>query len=270
MRPLVGNGGGGGGGGQLPPTTRPPTTTQPPTTTRPPPDQQGGGGGVGDNGGSGDEPSSYTPPGASGGSDSGGRGSSGKTGTGGDTWTTRIVDAPPVDDIYTPASPPPSTPPATPPATPPPPSTPPATPPPPASLAADLEAVLKRHNERRAAHGAAPLQWDAALAAQAQGYADGCPGGHSQISGVGENLAWGHASFTAAADAWYDEVGAYDFNNPTFSSGTGHFTQMVWKGTTKLGCGSNARCGMKTYVCQYSHTAGNMMGQFAQNVGRRA
>ncbi|KIY97556.1 Protein PRY1 [Monoraphidium neglectum] len=137
----------------------------------------------------------------------------------------------------------------------------------PAGLSADLAAVLQRHNELRARHGAAPLSWDAPLAAQAQGYADGCPNGHSGMSGVGENLAWGYSSFEEAVNAWYNEVSSYDYNAATFSGATGHFTQVVWKGTTKLGCGSNPSCGMKTYVCQYT-PPGNVMGEFADNVGR--
>jgi hypothetical protein len=39
----------------------------------------------------------------------------------------------------------------------------------------------------------------------------------------------------------------------------GHFTQLVWKDTTNLGCGLNTRCGMAIYVCQYA-PAGNVMG----------
>jgi hypothetical protein len=62
-------------------------------------------------------------------------------------------------------------------------------------------------------------------------------------------------------------VSSYDYNAATFSGATGHFTQVVWKGTTKLGCGSNPSCGMKTYVCQYT-PPGNVMGEFADNVGR--
>jgi hypothetical protein len=38
---------------------------------------------------------------------------------------------------------------------------------------------------------------------------------------------------------WYDEVTnpGYNFETGGFSGGTGHFTQLVWKGTTELGCG---------------------------------
>jgi hypothetical protein len=139
----------------------------------------------------------------------------------------------------------------------------------PPGLPADLAAVLARHNERRAKHGAPPMVWDADLDSQAQAYAATCPSGHSHAAGQGENLAWGHASLVAAADAWYDEVASYDYGNPTFSGSTGHFTQMVWKASTRLGCGSNGGCGMKTYVCRYA-PAGNVIGQFADQVGRPA
>lgn len=48
-----------------------------------------------------------------------------------------------------------------------------------------------------------------------------------------------------------------------YSSASGHFSQMVWKGTTQLGCGYSAGC--KMYVCHYN-PPGNVIGQFAANV----
>jgi len=67
-----------------------------------------------------------------------------------------------------------------------------------------------------------------------------------------------------AVDMWYNELNdpGYDFANPGFSSGTGHFTQVVWKTTTKLGCGYTGGY----VVCRYCEVAGNMMDAFEQNV----
>ncbi len=53
----------------------------------------------------------------------------------------------------------------------------------------------------------------------------------------------------------------------------GHFTQVVWKSTTHIGCGYNP-CSVNiggqiyngVYVCQYSPN-GNVLGQFGENVG---
>ena len=73
--------------------------------------------------------------------------------------------------------------------------------------------------------------------------------------------------------SWYNEVSDYDYDNPGFSGKTGHFTQVVWKNSTKLGCG--VAQGVKTIggnqynafyvVCQYT-PAGNVLNQFPDNV----
>ena len=46
-------------------------------------------------------------------------------------------------------------------------------------------------------------------------------------------------NYTAAATSWYNELydPGYDFDDPGFSKGTGHFTQLVWNETQKLGMG---------------------------------
>ena len=61
----------------------------------------------------------------------------------------------------------------------------------------------------------------------------------------------------------------YDFNNGGFSSGTGHFTQVVWKASTVLGIGraEGEKNGMKcAYIVGRYKKAGNMMGDFPENV----
>merc|ERR1719240_2030421 len=58
----------------------------------------------------------------------------------------------------------------------------------------------------------------------------------------------------------------------TFSMDAGHYSQVVWKGSRKLGCGmwSGHSDGWNTQmvVCDY-YPAGNMMGEFHQNVEGR-
>lgn len=40
-----------------------------------------------------------------------------------------------------------------------------------------------------------------------------------------------------AVKAWYDEIKSYNFDKAEFTPQTGHFTQVVWKGSQKLGVG---------------------------------
>ena len=83
---------------------------------------------------------------------------------------------------------------------------------------------------------------------------------------AGENLAWGYGSVERAFLGWYNELDLYNFRNPGFSGATGHFTQVVWKGSTGLGC-AVTRCNAEgpIYVCHYT-PAGNYVGQFEENV----
>ena len=86
---------------------------------------------------------------------------------------------------------------------------------------------------------------------------------------------------------WYDEIKDYDYKNPGFSMSkklltflvkiglqnlylflieTGHFTQVVWKSSTELGCGISVDSNNRIVgVCNYN-PPGNYMGQFDSNV----
>lgn len=140
------------------------------------------------------------------------------------------------------------------------------------ATAAEVQQWLAAHNQYRVLHQAPPVSWSADIAASAQAYADTCPSGHS-ASAYGENIAWATNDRSAAAvvKMWYDEEPEYDYNSPGFTPGTGHFTQIVWKGTTQIGCGFATGCETSpmgfanTWVCQYN-PPGNYIGQFAQNV----
>ncbi|KAI7858521.1 CAP domain-containing protein [Circinella umbellata] len=110
--------------------------------------------------------------------------------------------------------------------------------------------VLDLHNQFRAKHSAPPLVWDATLAAYAQKWSDRCVFEHSSGS-YGENLAQGFPDWEGVVTAWYDENTEYDYSKPGFTHGIGHFTQLVWVGTTKLGCAVADCNGNPLYTCSY-------------------
>jgi len=67
-----------------------------------------------------------------------------------------------------------------------------------------------------------------------------------------------------SVDRWYSEIKDYNFGNPGFSQGTGHFTQVVWKGSTEIGVGVGQKGSKVVVVANYS-PPGNS-GQYVDNV----
>jgi hypothetical protein len=65
---------------------------------------------------------------------------------------------------------------------------------------------------------------------------------------------------------WYDEVSAYDYNNPVFSMATGHFTALVWSSTQFVGVGFAVSDGGQAYYVANYKPQGNVIGAFADNV----
>src|SRR5690606_30122537 len=70
---------------------------------------------------------------------------------------------------------------------------------------------------------------------------------------------------------WYEDgAEAYDYNSPGFSSETGAFTQIVWRGTREIGCGFTACDGKNgvpgDFITCFYFPPGNVQGQFAKNV----
>lgn len=62
------------------------------------------------------------------------------------------------------------------------------------------------------------------------------------------------------------EAQDYNYSRPGFSEQTGHFTQLVWKDTTTVGCGRRL-CGTRGWylVCEY-WPRGNVVGEFSDEV----
>jgi hypothetical protein len=134
--------------------------------------------------------------------------------------------------------------------------------------------LLDEHNKYRAEVGVPPLRWSVGLAISAQHWADYLATTvhrlhESATPGIGENLAMCTVGYKTAAqlvDLWGQEK-TY-FVEGTFPSVStlgewrpiAHYSQMIWRRTTEVGCGS-ATDGRNDYlVCQYS-PPGNVMEQ---------
>jgi pathogenesis-related protein 1 len=148
-----------------------------------------------------------------------------------------------------------------------------------------LEGIVQAHNTVRASIDAEPsleaLIWSDELAEVAQKWADhlreqGCDMRHSS-SGFGENLAWfagDPATAEEVVQGWASESDCYTFGRfmqsdecssaCKSSGGCGHYTQVIWRNTSVLGCGI-AVCDTGFYqeiwVCNYD-PPGNFVGEY--------
>ena len=136
--------------------------------------------------------------------------------------------------------------------------------------------ILTNHNYHRKRHQVDELERNSEIEQVAQSYSEYLASietmKHSGNGKYGENLynCWSSNGICItgekASQMWYDEVKQYNFNNPGFSGGTGHFTQLVWKGSKQIGCGVACSINNKCYVtCNY-YPPGNVLSQFDKNV----
>ncbi|MEO8903525.1 MAG: CAP domain-containing protein [Polyangiaceae bacterium] len=107
------------------------------------------------------------------------------------------------------------------------------------------QGMTAAHNAARAAVMPAatpaipPLVWSAELADTAQAWADGCKFQHSGGK-YGEDLyasAGQAVTPQAVVDSWVVEAKDYDYAANSCSGVCGHYTQVVWRDSAKLGCG---------------------------------
>jgi len=149
------------------------------------------------------------------------------------------------------------------------------------------------HNAARAAVDVDPplpdLTWSTELAAVAQDWADHLTSTecgsieHRQPNMYGENIAMRGSSRLVeayppeeAVAGWDAEVACWDYGTISgtetcdvacvgelFSNGCGHYTQLVWRGTQRVGCGYSTCEGDYSYevwVCNYD-PPGNVRGR---------
>uniref|UniRef100_A0A7M5VFC9 SCP domain-containing protein n=1 Tax=Clytia hemisphaerica TaxID=252671 RepID=A0A7M5VFC9_9CNID len=150
--------------------------------------------------------------------------------------------------------------------------------------AAFLRIGLTIHNELRKVHKVPPLTIDPMLTAMAFQHAQQISSmgylkhpSSKEMLGTGENLLLGcydgeyEISAEEAVLRWYAEVcnPGYSFNDKKLSSGTSHFSQVVWKSTAKLGMAKAVRMqnGLRcTYVVARYAPGGNEGAKFEDNV----
>ncbi|XP_003726109.2 uncharacterized protein LOC100892542 [Strongylocentrotus purpuratus] len=95
---------------------------------------------------------------------------------------------------------------------------------------------------------------------------------NSSEKDVGENIAMHYNSASTefsgqeVVDMWYKQIDKYDFKKPGFTSGAGHFTQMVWKGSQEFGIGKSITKEGKVLTVAFFRPPGNVMKQFEDNV----
>lgn len=153
------------------------------------------------------------------------------------------------------------------------------------SMAELRDRYLKTHNDIRSRYGLPDLVWDDQIAVYAQNWADylrdnnKCKMMHRSKAGMregkkyGENLAW---NWTSAATApgtfvespefsnlgWSKECADYNYADASCVAGEqcGHFTQVVWHDSERVGCGvaicdgaknSEGQGRAEVWVCNY-------------------
>ncbi|KAL2902425.1 Pathogenesis-related protein 1 [Bienertia sinuspersici] len=131
----------------------------------------------------------------------------------------------------------------------------------------DPSEFLIPQNAARAKVSVPPFVWNETLAEFARSYAqeraNDCKLQHSHSPGKGENIARapGVLSPAKAVEMWVSEEVNYDYASNTCKKVCGHYTQVVWKGSTSIGCARSNCQGRGTFVtCNY-YPPGNYIGR---------
>jgi Cysteine-rich secretory protein family len=144
----------------------------------------------------------------------------------------------------------------------------------PAQPAANAPAIwLEVHNRERAQMGVPPLVWDEALAARAAAWAQELARtdrfDHADQKQDGENLWIGTLNAyppAAMVQAWIDEKVMFrpgrfpDVSTTKQWRDVGHYTQLIWYSSKRLGCGLASNASDSYLVCRYG-PPGNWLGE---------
>ena len=140
---------------------------------------------------------------------------------------------------------------------------------------------LEAHNNYRRTHHSPPLILNKDLCKMAETYSKHLSDNvgaleHSvnrryRIGPVGENLYYCRGKRPTGkyvTSTWYDEIKDYDYNTVWGNSLTGHFSQVVWKGTTDIGIGCTRNEKDQLFVVAHYYPCGNLNQCYKENVLR--
>jgi uncharacterized protein YkwD len=139
-----------------------------------------------------------------------------------------------------------------------------------------IDTCLRLHNAERTPLGIPALKWSEDLAESALDWAKTSAKRNkmSHSDGrvhIGENVAYTGSkpnSLERLIGMWTDEKENYvhkpypDCTRTGDTGDVGHYTQIIWKDTTEVGCGVATGSGRDYIVCQYK-TSGNRRGKYA-------
>ncbi|KAJ6120543.1 hypothetical protein N7523_004823 [Penicillium sp. IBT 18751x] len=149
------------------------------------------------------------------------------------------------------------------------------------------QAVLYNHNIHRSNHSAPSVDWSADLETSARALAAKCVYEHDTSidgGGYGQNIGYGVGADQVGVMLtnlmYNDEINyfptPYGESDPSMDDFEkwGHFSQIVWKGTTHVGCATvvcdglgnvDSSSSLPFTVCNYS-PPGNYAGEYGDNV----
>ncbi|XDV20664.1 hypothetical protein PO909_025956, partial [Leuciscus waleckii] len=139
------------------------------------------------------------------------------------------------------------------------------------------QSLLEAQNDYRRQHGARPLSLCPILNKEAQDWAahlisinalKNSGKGHGETMSYKWTSNMVHPTGKEVAESWYKENVKYNFATPGFQSGTGNFTQMIWRSTDQVGVGLASDGKGKFITVAFYKPAGNITnpGYFQDNV----
>ena len=140
-----------------------------------------------------------------------------------------------------------------------------------------MNEALNMHNFFRKKHDSQELLLNKELCKMAQKYAEKCANlknielcydlFNNEI--IGQNISvidFDKFKVTDICQKWYNEKESYNFFSNKYITGTGHFTQLIWKNTKYVGFGYKKSDNEKIYFVANYYPAGNIFNEFNDNV----